>query len=525
MAFLEEGDGAVEDFVRAHEKDIIGVLNGFDRLVLRGTLRRLVLSGGMAGYLYSLGVLLKDFGAFADEQTKRLRKASLEAAEQLGRPIVYLSKPQISKEETARAIAEQDGVTEGLVCILKAVESCQSFGIYRNRKTKRLELEPRKRQGLALYHYWIDPTFGFLGARIQTWFPFGIQVCLNGREWLARQMDAQGLRYQRRDNCFVWIEDLARAQSVMSEQLEIDWPRHLETIADRLNPARAAMLAPFFGTYYWSVFQSEWASDVMFRTPEALAAIYRPLVRSSIAIHDSKDVMRFLGRKPHGRFEGEVISSYRHRSEGVRIRHSVQGNSVKAYDKQGQILRFETTINNPRGFKVYRPLEGDSQGELAWRPMRKGIADLHRRTQVSQAANDRYAASLAAVEIKRPLGQAADGICSPVSWKGARVRGLRPFSPEDHDLFAAVACGEFAVNGLRNRDLLAKLHPGQHSPQDRRRLSARMTRKLRLLRAHGIIRKIPCSHRYNVTPKGREILTAFLHAHQASVNDLVKMAA
>ncbi len=112
----------MEDFVRAHEKDIIGVLNGFDRLVLRGTIRRLALVGGMASYLHTVGVLLKDFGAFAEEQTKRLRKASLDAAQHLERPIIYLSKPQISKEETARAIAQQDSITEGLVCILKAVE-------------------------------------------------------------------------------------------------------------------------------------------------------------------------------------------------------------------------------------------------------------------------------------------------------------------------------------------------------------------------------------------------------------------
>ncbi len=208
-----------------------------------------------------------------------------------------------------------------------------------------------------------------------------------------------------------------------------------------------------------------------------------------------------------------------------RVKHTVQGNSVKAYDKEGHILRIETTINNARGFKVYRPKEGDRSGELDWRPMRKGIADLHRRAQVSQAANDRYAGALATVQIKRRLGEVADRICSAVTWKGARVRGLRPFSPEDHALFAAIACGEFAVNGLRNRDLLVKLHPGEHAADDRRRLSSRMTRKLRLLRAHGIIKKVPRSHRYTITRKGREILSAFLHAHEASIDDLVRMAA
>jgi hypothetical protein len=157
--------------------------------------------------------------------------------------------------------------------------------------------------------------------------------------------------------------------------------------------------------------------------------------------------------------------------------------------------------------------------------MRKGIADLYRRAQVSQAANDRYAAALATVEIKRRLGEVATAICSPVRRNGARYRALRPFASDDHALLAAVADGAFALNGLRNRDLLAKLHPGAHSPSQHRRLASRIGRQLRLLRAHRILRKVPCTHRYVVTPRGREILAAFLHAHDASINDLVRMAA
>lgn len=515
----------MEAFVRAHGRGVVGVLNGFDRLVLRGTLRRLSYLSGMQCYLRTMGVLLKDFSSFTKAQTERLKAASLASAEQLGRPVVYLGKPQISKEETAQAIAARDGITEGLICILKSLEPCPSYEIHRNRSIKRLELRPRKRQGMALYHYWIDPQFGFMNARIQTWSPFGIQVCVNGREWLARQMDAAGLGYERRENCFVWIEDVARAQALMSEQLSLAWPKHLEVIADRLNPARAAMLPAFYRQYYWTVYQSEWASDVMFGSSAALRAIYRPLVRSAISVFGSKDVLCFLGRKGQGNFRGEVTSSYKGRPEGVRIRHTVQGNSVKAYDKQTRVLRIETTINRERGFTVYRPREGDEDGKLAWRPLRRGIADLHRRAQVSQAANDRYANALATVEIKRSLGESAKGICSPITWKGQRHRALQPFSPEDHALFSALASGEFTVNGLRNRDLLAKLHPGRHGIDQRRRLSARMTRKLRLLRAHGMIRKVPRSHRYMVTDKGRQILSAFLHAYQASINDLAKIAA
>lgn len=86
-----------------------------------------------------------------------------------------------------------------MVCVLSCVEPCWSFEIHRNREKKKLELEPRYRKCLFLYHYWMHPVFGFLNARIQTWFPFPVQICLNGREWLARQM---GAARSRRSGCF-----------------------------------------------------------------------------------------------------------------------------------------------------------------------------------------------------------------------------------------------------------------------------------------------------------------------------------
>ena len=113
---------------------------------------------------------------------------------------------------------------------------------------------------------------GFLNARIQTWFPFSIQICLNGREWLARQMDAQGVRYARQDNCFPWIEDFARAQRLMDTQRRINWPKCLQAIARQLNPIHPEIFRHVPVHYYWTIHQSEWASDIAFRD----AAVLRP---------------------------------------------------------------------------------------------------------------------------------------------------------------------------------------------------------------------------------------------------------
>lgn len=523
----------VKVFLQKYGEDVTGVLCGFGRLVFRGTLRRLVYQEGMMGFVYAAQVLLKDFGRYVLSVSSRLKEASLELARQNSRPVEYLASSQISKEDVARKIAARDGITEGLVCVLTCVEPCRSFEIFRNRETKHLQLLPRLRKCLHLYHYYVHPVLGFMNARIQSWFPLSIQICLNGREWLARQMDKDGMSYERRDNCFTWIENPARAQELMDSQLRASWPTLLKDIAAFVNPAHDEIFMNFPIDYYWSVHQSEWASDIMFRSPDALAKIYPLLVRHAMTTFSSPDVMRFLGRKidagqnVHHAFTGQVVSDLKTRPEGVRIKHRVNNNSIKLYDKQGSVLRPETTINDPKDIKVYRPKEGDSSGQLDWRPLRKGVADLHRRAQVSQAANNRYLDALAAVADTTPLKSFTEALCQPIVWKGKRVRAINPYSLNDGKLLELVSRGEFIINGFRNRDIRNMLYPDckNASPDENRRRSSATTRKIRILRAHGLVKKIPRSQRYLLTEKGRTFITVLIAAGNANANSLTKMAA
>jgi len=284
----------------------MGFLSGFDRLVFRGTLQPPAVTSGMMDFLYHTGVLLKNFGYYAQRMTEMLKEATCRTAEQSCRPIRYLVSSGIRKEDVARKIAEADGMTEGLICVLTSVEPCMSYDIHRDRQLKKLVLEPRQRKCLHYYHYWMDKDFGLMHGRIQSWFPLSIQVCVNGRHWLARQMDKAGIGYERRDNCFVWIEDIAAAQQLMGGMLKISWPSVLGEIADRLNPVHDAIFDRYVVDYYWSVHQSEWATDVMFRSAASLNCLYPLLVRGAMVTFSSGDVMRFLGKKVHGRFAGEV---------------------------------------------------------------------------------------------------------------------------------------------------------------------------------------------------------------------------
>ncbi len=190
------------------------------------------------------------------------------------------------------------------------------------------------------------------------------------------------------------------------------------------------------------------------------------------------------------------------------------------------MLRIETTIHQPYDFKVYRKKEGDPRSKRAWRPLRHGIADLHRRCQLSHAANQRYGTALNAISDATSLGQLTHRVCQPTALDGRRVRALRPWAADDLALLSAVASGSFVVSGLRNRDLVALLHPtATASPTVQRRRSARTSRLLRMLRAHGVIKKVPSTHRYMLTPHGRRIVTAITAASHASVENLSRNAA
>jgi len=218
-------------------------------------------------------------------------------------------------------------------------------------------------------------------------------------------------------------------------------------------------------------------------------------------------------------------ASLKERPEGVRLRHTVNGNSLKMYDKYGNLLRLEATIIHPEEFKVYRPKEGDPEGPKTWRKLRRGVADLHRRAQVSQAANDRYLLALASTVGSNSLLQEAAGVCQSVLYHTRRYRALNPLCDQDYALLQAVSQGQFMLSGLRNRDLRARLYKPAKDSVLRRRQAAAVTRKLIMLRAHGLLHKIPHSHHYQLTPKGRGIITALLAACHADVEELTKLAA
>jgi hypothetical protein len=516
----------MEQFIEKYKDEITGVLSGFDRLVFRGSLRRLnnvwrdsslnaVVAQGMEEYLWQNEILFKDYQDHVKRVSERVRKAALEPFEKQKIPVIFLRDPAADKNQIARDIASERGVRSGLVCAISTLEPSPTF------EHRRTHIIRRTRPCHVLYQYQIHPQVGWMHARIQTWFPFNIQVGLNGREWLARQMDQEGLSYVQQGNCFVWMEDYGRAQERMNRQVKRNWTELLSGFAAQLNPEHERIFNRYTASYYWTCGQSEWATDMVFRNADFLKRLVPRLVRHGLLSFSSADVMRYFGKKINlsgaipDRFSGTLKTDLKRRQEGERVKYSMNGNSAKFYDKAyseiGSVLRgAETTLVTVRDFRAYRAKEGGPEEDLQWRQLRKGIADLHRRTEVSQKSNDRLLNALADVDDSRTVEELTADIQKRTRWGGRKVRGLRPWG-EDQPLLAAINHGEFLINGFRNRNLQALLYENEaSSAAERRRRSSAISRKLRMLRAHGLVQKIPRTHRYQVTDHGRAILLAVL---------------
>jgi hypothetical protein len=498
----------MECFLKQYSRLATGVISCFDRLIFKGHLP-LSWAEGMEGFMANQGLKIVDFKRLVENGSRRIQQHAEATAKRLGRPYVYF-EGRARKEDEARKIARRDGIQNGLVCVFRVVESCQSFRVVPGANRPRLISAVRK--CLFFYFYFMDREFGLMHVRIQAWFPLTVQVALNGHEWLARKLDRHGIGYRKQDNAFLEISDPERAQKFADRFVHKNWPRVLAALAKKVNPLLNDLLAN--DEYYWVADQAEYATDVMFRDKNALQPVYEQLLRHATLCFSAEDVLKFLGRKPHAGFQGEVqTDTKRKREPGARVKHRVGENWIKMYDKFGSVLRVETVINQPKQFQVRR--QGRRRGQIivGWFPMAKGVAHLYRYAEVSLAANRRYLEALAAALAPLPKRHALSRLSRTVRRDGRTYRGFNPAAPEDMRLFTTVLRGEHSLRGFRNREVAKELFAEPRDAVGRRRISARVSRLLKRLRMHGCLAKIPRSRRWRVTTDGQVLLASAINRY------------
>jgi hypothetical protein len=487
-------------FLRKHFDQISGVLSCFDRMIFLGHLP-LSYPAGLEGFLYQQKVLLKSFGTYATSIADRVRDHIKAVVQQAGAPYRHLPRKE-PMEEQARRLAKEKGIHEGIVCAYSQLETCRTFRFeYRGQRPR---LRKDYRRCSVLYVFLMHAVLGLIHVKIQTWFPLTMQVYVNGHDFVAQKLDERGIGYAMHDNAFLRIDNPDAAQGLADRLAKLNWPQLLSALAQQFNPLVGREIRK--QDYYWVMNQVEYATDVMFKDAAALAGIYPRLVEHARACLGAEDVLKFLGRKLHPSLKGEVQTHVSRRIEGVRVVHRMKANKLKMYDKAGIVLRIETTINDPTEFRVRRTKEG--QPGLHWQPLRKGVAWLWKYAEVGRSSNGRYLEAMAVVDDDRVSRRLVDEVTKPAKLHGRPKRALQPMSAADQELFLAALRGEHRVRGFRNGDLAKRLYA--HATRDkaeRRRRCAQVTRSIQLLRAHGLVAKIPRTRRYRVTTKGELLMS------------------
>jgi len=493
-------------FVERFTSSIVSVLGCHDRVIFRGHLP----FGGDENLNrfvdYALKIKRKDFLPFLEPLSESLVDHAKDLAQHANAPYRHFeAKPD--KEKLIHKLLREKPHDDGLVAVLCCKEHCRTVKLLHGKQRPRLAFRARPQR--VLYFYFLDPDFGLMYVRVQTMFPFTAQIYVNGHEWLARQMHKRRIDFVQADNAFVDIDGFDKAQEIADQFSKLDWVKILDRFVKRVNPL---LKQPWLGqrSYYWVIDQAEFSTDLLFRSKAELAKIYPQLLEHALLNLSAEDVLKFLGRRLHPRFEGEVLTDLKKgRHPGARIKHRMKNNWLKMYDKFGQILRIETVINQPREFKVRRRRQRQGKRQMLWCPMNKGVANFYHYHAVARQSNERYLDALATAALPCATVKQLETLHKPARFGKRRRRALNVLSDADQRLFLAVMRGENCVNGFRNSDVAKALFakPAK-TAQERRRRSTQVSRKLQLLRAHGLIAPIRNSYRYRITHNGNALMNA-----------------
>jgi hypothetical protein len=500
-----------QTLVERHAKDIKGMIECFDRVVLFGTYKAIGWTGAMEQHLRGRGT---SFMEFNKSYANQLRLEVAEHVRTLARA-EGIEIRQVNAGERKEAIIEERlavrGRREGVVCILGAMERCRCFKVGKNQKTGFLQLQWSPGKCQHFYIYFMDAEFGLCHLRLPTWAPFRLQFCCNGHDWLERQMRQAGLRFKKADNCFTYISDFAAAQALLAN-FE---PQRLHRLLDQLAARWVAVHGHFGQSLHWSVYQAEWSTDIVFKNDCVLPELYREIVRTAAIEVGCSDIYRFLGKKPRANGQAETNSRLQTLVQGTRLKHTLGATSLKMYDKVGRVLRIECTTSDVTTFKHRRKVEprrsagpGASQtgagscGEIKWAPMRKTIYSLGAVAEAMSACNRRYLGYISQwPDRTRERHALREVTASRRDEKDRSVRGVNFFRADDLQFLQALQRGEHQIQGVRNRTLQPHL-PGWKP--------ARIGRTLRRFRVLQLIKPVTGTRKYYPTARGENLIIAGL---------------
>jgi len=249
--------------------------------------------------------------------------------------------------------------------------------------------------------------------------------------------------------------------------------------------------------YHWSVMQAEYSTDIVFRKQEDLQPVYSEIIATAIHTVKPGNIATFLGQKLDPRYQGETGNNYNIRIEGTRIKHTMGPVSIKMYDKFSKILRIETTANDISFFKHFREVvhrDGTTSNQMA--PLKKNIYSLTFLADNLKAANKRYLDFIAAFDNKEVGRKRPEDVTESKTDNNRNYKGFNFFNKDDLAILLAILKGEFNISGFRNKNIQKQLGFK----------SAKVSRLIKRLNVHGLIKKVGNSYKYYLSKLGKETI-------------------
>ena len=448
----------------------------------------------MTSYLYAQKIRIFDYPEFAKGLQEEIISNAKKIALECGKEIQFIRKSGVRKETIIQEKLKERGNHPGIVHILSVMEPCNAYKPWHDKVTHRSFLKPDTGKCLHYYFYFIDEILGLCYVRVPTWCPFRLQIYCNGHHILSNELKKKKINHRLIDNVFVDIENFEKAQE-SSDNLNIsELHERLDIFSNNFCP----IIKTLQTEYHWSIMQAEYSTDIIFKKQEDLKHLYETISRTAIHAVKAENISTFLGKRRSGNYQDEVGNNFNTRIEGTRIKHSMGRVSIKMYDKLGLVLRIETTTNDVTFFKHYREVvHKNGEREMKLASLKKGIYSLRMLHKLLYAANKRYLEFISSIEDRTVGKNNLNKISETKIENNHSYKGFNFFNDDDVETLLAIMRGEFVISGFKNMNLRSVLS---------NKSTGQISRLIKRLRIHGLIKKIPEAYKYYITALGRQVI-------------------
>jgi len=478
---------------------ICGTLSCYDRVIVSGTAGNWGYAGGMSSFFYEKGFRIFDFAKIFKPLTEAIKANAEKIAVENGIEIEYIRKSgAFRKEDRIAEIIKQRGSHEGLVHVFSALELNITYSPWHDKSKGKTFFKNDQTKCLHYYFYFIDRMLGLCFIRVPTIAPFKTTIYFNGHSLLETKLKKQNIEYKKMDNAFTYISDFSKAQK-LSDNIKIE---DIHSAFDIFSARYCPLPTDWELHWNYTIGQVEYSTDIIFKNSETLEPVYENIIKTAMHTVTPDDIANFLGKRFSVLFEGETGSRYNKRILGTRIKHQMGEISVKIYDKFGSVLRIEVTSNDVSKLKTFREvIKRDGTIETKMAPVKKSIYSLFALTQIFKNAARRYLEYISSFDDPSEGLKKLDKVVEPVKSNNRNYKGFNFFSKDDEKILVAISDGKFTLKGITNKELRTMI-PEKSQGQ--------LSRILKRLRLHGLIKKVGKTYKYYLSALGRQIILAGL---------------